>query len=161
MSDWRAMPKVCQARTGAANTKRYTSTRIEGTLSPAAMPDAEELGECMWCSEPATRLCDTMLRGRDWRGNLDIFQIDGPTCDAAMCEHHAGPGDMVFGHGESGGWSDTVDACPYCKGRGSELTQPPLVRTTMNECCVHCFDRPKIRRRSLPIEGAANSAHGC
>jgi len=113
-SDWRSRPKVCKPRTGAANDRRYTGIPLVGSRAEDHDGKSLDLGECMWCHEPATRLCDTMLRGRHTNGDLALFDLDSPTCDAAVCEAHA-ESSTVYGHGDAGGWTDTIDACPYCQ----------------------------------------------
>lgn len=136
---WRSWDKVSPARTGQANDRRYKGERIEGT---------EALGECWWCSRPATRLCDTplaerieaeyVINGRTYKRFKD-WQSRG-SCDAHICDEctEAQPvfmcnTDPVDGHCEV----DSFDRCPFCQtgpSTGPETrTEPDIHRDRVRE----------------------------
>lgn len=119
---WRSWPKVSVAKTGAANVKRYTDARGEGT---------EALGECWWCSRPAERLCDTSLverieteyeiNGRKYKRFKEW--ISRGTCDARICEtctkgtpvRYCNVDDYLYPDEPRKSFVDYMDRCPYCQ----------------------------------------------
>ena len=117
MDSWKDWPKVSPARSGGANTKRYTGKRVEAT---------RVAGECWWCSRPATRLCDTLLIPTGEK----LFTADGCTCDAEVCEECSVSSTIFFAHdcglfddkGEPIGRTetDTRDQCPYCQAHAGQ-----------------------------------------
>ena len=78
-------------------------------------------------------LCDTMLRARLGCGKLDTLRLDGPTCDAELCDGHAST-VVMRGHGDGGSWADTIDACPYCQASSC----PQLLNFLLVVAGGHC-----------------------
>jgi hypothetical protein len=131
---WRSWLVVSPAKSGAANTKRYTANRVEGTTS---------LGECWWCFNDGTRLCDSLMRSRNWAGKLDVHR--GDTCDAVICDECTDASPVHFNMGDEPHVWDSIDKCPYCqdhaglRGRGNRL------RDSFRE--TDYFDREGWRER--------------
>ncbi len=83
------------------------------------------MDRCLWCENPATRLCDGTV---GWTACNDLGQIgtgsEHFTCDAPMCDLHAHKVGHICGTKRMSNpglnepsairWGDTIDHCPSC-----------------------------------------------
>lgn len=85
---------------------------------------------CLWCSAPATRLCDAVI-GAPVLPSRELWTCDAPLCDACSYERTR----VVFCGQDPG--VDSIDECPEHKGLSMSET---LV-------CASESDAVALRRR--------------